>query len=73
MIINNTLKIGDLLLPSIYMEQNGTKISGLVLDVKDDTTRVFLNNGKDCWYDQKTITDLFHVASFRNDRPTRRS
>ena len=55
------------------MEQNGTKISGLVLDVKDDTTRVFLNNGKDCWYDRKTITDLFHVASFRNDRPTRRS
>jgi hypothetical protein len=59
------LKRGDLLVPSIYMQVNGTNITGLVLDVKGDRARVFLNNGKDCWYDTKTITDLFDTAKFR--------
>jgi len=55
------LEAGDLLLPGVYMEQNGTKISGIALEVnhKKSTVRVFLNNGKDCWYDIKTIVDLF--------------
>lgn len=53
------MKVGDLLLPSIYMEVNGKKITGVVLDVEGERARVFLNNGKDSWYDQKTILDLF--------------
>ena len=57
------LRPGYLLTPSIYMEVNGTKITGLVLEVKGDEARVYLNNGKDCWYDQKTITDLFNVSA----------
>ena len=51
-----------MLAPSFYMEANGTKIYGLVIDVSKDKVRVFLNNGKDSWYDQKTITDLFNVV-----------
>jgi len=55
------------------MEQNGKKISGIVLDVNGDKARIFLNNFKDCWYDQKTITDLFFVVSNLNARSTRHS
>lgn len=72
MIINN-LSIGDLLLPSVYMVANGTKITGLVLDVSADQARVYLNNGKDCWYDQKTIVDLFEVSATKYVRPINRS
>lgn len=60
--MNKPLKKGDMLIPSFYMEANGKKVTGLVLDATIDKARVFLNNGKDCWYDQKTITDLFDVV-----------
>ena len=69
--IKANLKRGDLLLPGIYMVQNGNKIVGLVLDVDGDQVRVFLNNGKDCWYDQKTITDLFQPVGYGNARSSR--
>ena len=55
------------------MVANGTKITGLVLDVSADQARVYLNNGKDCWYDQKTITDLFEVSATKYVRPINRS
>lgn len=54
-----------MLFPSFYMQSNGTKIHGLVIDVSVGRARVFLNNGKDCWYDQKTIVDLFDVVKFK--------
>lgn len=43
------------------MTENGTKITGFVVDVEGDKVKVYLNNGKLSWYDQKTITDLFNV------------
>lgn len=60
-----SLSRGDMLFPSFYMQSNGTKIHGLVIDVSIGRVRVFLNNGKDCWYDQKTIVDLFDVVKFK--------
>jgi hypothetical protein len=62
-----SLSRGDLLIPSLYMEMNGSKISGVIVDTNpsNDTIRVYLNNGKDCWYDTKTITDLFNIVKFR--------
>lgn len=60
--IKSLIKIGDLLMPSIYMEANGKKISGIVLEAKKDKAKVYLNNGNIQWIDLEVLHDLFVIT-----------
>lgn len=60
--IKGVIKIGDLLMPSMYMEANGKKITGIVIEVKQDKVKTYLNNGKITWIELDVLKDLFVVA-----------
>ena len=67
------MKPGDLLLPGKYLNQRGTTVSGIILEVVDDlwgpNHRVLLSNGKISWFDGSAIRDLWEVVESENLPP----
>lgn len=57
------IRQGCLLFPSFYMEANGKKLIGFVIETNENKVRVFLNNQNDCWIEKETLLDLFNVVS----------
>ena len=60
--VNRHMKRGSLLLPSIYMVQNGSKIVGIILEISDSRVRILMNNHNHGWYDMNTVIDLFKIC-----------
>ena len=60
------MKPGDLLLPGKYLNQRGTTISGIILEVVDDlwgpSYKLLLSNGNVKWMDGNTVRDLWEVV-----------
>lgn len=60
------MKVGSLLLPGAYLNQRGTKVSGIIVEVVDDlwgpNYRVLLSNGIVKWFDGNAIRDLWEVV-----------
>ncbi len=51
---------GSFLFPSLYMEANGKKIVGFIIEKSDDKVRIFLNNQNDTWIEKSTLINLFN-------------
>jgi hypothetical protein len=59
------IPVGSLLFSNDYMRANNKRLSGVVLEVRDDLWgkkySVFLSNGITHWMDEEMIRDLFDV------------